>query len=58
MQNLSSQTTERTAIGNLAVVNNFRRIIETRNMSLMNKELYQFLNLYCGFIAHYNIQGF
>jgi hypothetical protein len=27
-------------------------------MSLMNKELYQFLNLYCGFIAHYDINGF
>ena len=25
---------------------------------MMDKELYQFLNLYCGFIAHYNIYGF
>jgi len=58
MQSVSSQTAGRTTIGNLAVVNNFRRVIETRNMSLMNKELYQFLNLYCGFIAHYNIHGF
>jgi hypothetical protein len=24
----------------------------------MDKELYQFLNLYCGFIAHYDIYGF
>ena len=24
----------------------------------MTKELYDFLNLYCGFIAHYNIHGF
>ena len=58
MQSVSSQATERTAIGSLPVVNNFRRVIEARNMSLMNKELYQFLNLYCGFIAHYNIHGF
>lgn len=42
----------------LAVVRNFRRVIEARDISLMNKELYQFLNLYCGFIAHYDINGF
>ena len=24
----------------------------------MSKELYEFLNLHCGFIAHYNINGF
>lgn len=58
MQRVSSQAAERTAIGNLPVVKNFRRVIEARDMSLMNKELYQFLNLYCGFIAHYNIHGF
>ena len=45
-------------IGKLAVVRNFRRVIEARDISLMNKELYQFLNLYCGFIAHYDINGF
>ena len=55
MQNLTDQ---KDAIGTLAVVKNFKRVIEARDMSLMNKELYQFLNLYCGFIAHYNIQGF
>ena len=58
MQSVSSQDIERTAIGSLPVVKNFRRIIEARDMSLMNKELYLFLNLYCGFIAHYNIHGF
>ena len=58
MQSVSSQAKERTAISSLPGVNNFRRVIEARNMSLMNKELYQFLNLYCGFIAHYNIHGF
>ena len=45
-------------ISRLSVVRNFMRIIESRDISLMNKELYQFLNLYCGFIAHYNINGF
>lgn len=63
MQSVSSHTSERRevakrAIETLPVVRNFRKVIEARNMSLMNKELYQFLNLYCGFIAHYNIHGF
>ncbi len=49
---------DRKPIGNLLVVRNFRRVIEARDISLMNRELYQFLNLYCGFIAHYNINGF
>jgi hypothetical protein len=63
MQIVSSHTSERRevakrAIETLPVVRNFRRVIEGRDMSIMNKELYQFLNLYCGFIAHYNIHGF
>ena len=48
----------RKPISSLSVVRNFRRVIEARDVSLMNKELYQFLNLYCGFIAHYDINGF
>ena len=40
------------------VIKNFQEVIETRNIDKMNKELYQFLNLYCGFIAHYDINGF
>ena len=42
----------------IAVIKNFKEVIETRNIDKMNKELYEFLNLYCGFIAHYNINGF
>ena len=42
----------------LSVVKNFRNVVENRDISLMRKELYEFLNLYCGFIAHYNIDGF
>ena len=52
------QLTVQKAIGNVPVVRKFRQVIEKRNMSLMDKELYQFLNLYCGFIAHYNLYGF
>jgi hypothetical protein len=42
----------------IAVIKNFKEVIETRSIDKMNKELYQFLNLYCGFIAHYDINGF
>ena len=42
----------------IAVIKNFKEVIETRNIDKMNKELYEFLNLHCGFIAHYDINGF
>ena len=42
----------------IAVIKNFKEVIEKRDINRMNKELYEFLNLYCGFIAHYNINGF
>jgi hypothetical protein len=58
MQSVSSEIVGKTGIGNLPVVRKFRKVIEKRDMSMMDKELYQFLNLYCGFIAHYNIYGF
>ena len=63
MQSVFSQINERGRaskedIERLSVVRNFQKVIKARDMSLMNKELYQFLNLYCGFIAHYNIHGF
>ena len=63
MQSVSSQTikrreAEKTVIERLPVVRNFRQVIEARDMSIMNKGLYQFLNLHCGFIAHYDIHGF
>ncbi len=48
----------RKPIGKLSVVRNFKKVIEARNIRHMKKELYEFLNLYCGFIAHYDINGF
>ena len=42
----------------IAVIKNFKEVIEEKDINRMNKELYDFLNLYCGFIAHYNINGF
>ena len=41
-----------------SVIKNFKEVIETRDIDRMNKELYHFLTLYCGFIAHYDINGF
>lgn len=58
MQSVSRKIVGGTGIGNLPVVRKFRRVIENRDMGHMDKELYQFLNLHCGFIAHYNIHGF
>ena len=58
MQMALVESDDRKPIGKLRVVRNFKQMIEERDMSLMKKELYQFLNLYCGFIAHYNINGF
>ena len=40
------------------LVNNLIRLIKDRNMDKLKKPLYQFINLNCGFIAHYNIDGF
>ncbi len=45
-------------IGKILVVRNFRTVIENHDIRNMNNKLYQFLNLYCGFIAHYDINGF
>ena len=42
----------------IPVIKNFREVIENRNIEKMSKELYEFLTLYCGFIAHCNIEGF
>ena len=52
------KSSEKKPISKLPVVRNFRQVIEARDINFMNKELYQFLNLYCSFIAHYNINGF
>ena len=48
----------RKSIGKISVVRNFSKVVESRDINNMTKELYEFLNLYCGFIAHYNIDGF
>ncbi len=45
-------------VSSLNVVKCFKRVIESRDINKMTRELYQFLNLHCGFIAHYDIHGF
>jgi hypothetical protein len=42
----------------IAVIRNFKEVIESRDIDRMSKELYHFLTLHCGFIAHYDINGF
>lgn len=42
----------------IAVIKNFQEVIENKDIGRMNKELYEFLILHCGFIAHYDINGF
>ena len=58
MQMKLMKTPDRKPLSKLSIARNFRQVIENRDMSLMGRELYEFLNLYCGFIAHYNIDGF
>jgi hypothetical protein len=58
MQNELVKPSDRKAIEKLKIVRNFRNVIETHDISLMNRELYQFLTLSCGFIAHYDINGY
>jgi hypothetical protein len=52
------ETSDRKPVICLYVVKNFTKVIESRDINKMTRELYNFLNLYCGFIAHYDINGF
>ena len=58
MQMQLMNTSNKQPVSSLRVVKNFRKVIESRDINAMTKELYQFLNLHCGFIAHYDINGF
>ncbi|WP_121616830.1 hypothetical protein [Virgibacillus halodenitrificans] len=40
------------------IYQNFKKCIDERSLESMKKPLYQHLNLYCSFIAHYSIEGF
>ena len=42
----------------IAVIKNFKAVIEAKDIGRMKRELYEFLHLHCGFIAHYDINGF
>ena len=42
----------------IPIIKSFKEVVETKDIGRMNKELYEFLTLSCGFIAHYNIEGF
>jgi hypothetical protein len=58
MEKALQKSSEEKSIRRLPVVHTFEKVIEARDINLMNKELYRFLTLYCGFIAHYDINGF
>jgi hypothetical protein len=58
MQMQLIETTGSKPVKSLYVVKNFCKVIESRDINNMTKELYDFLNLYCGFIAHYDITSF
>ena len=58
MQTQLIEASDRKPVTCLYVVINFRKVIESRDINKMTRELYIFLNLYCGFIAHYDINGF
>ena len=45
-------------VSTLSIVKAFKKIIEGRDISKITKELYEFFHLHCGFIAHYDINGF
>ena len=40
------------------LVNNLKRIIKARSLEPLQKKLYEFIHLNCGFIAHNDISGF
>ena len=41
-----------------SVLRNFEQVLKTKDSSKIGKQLYKCLNVYCGFIAHYDIRGF
>jgi len=47
-----------TACQKQRVFDRFKKVIDSRDIDLMNKSLYEHLHLHCGFIAHYDIHGF
>ena len=56
--NKAESNQNRKPVNSLSVVRNFKKIIASRDIGHMRKELYEFLHLHCGFIAHYDINGF
>ncbi len=47
-----------TAVQKFKAYKKFKSVIKKRDINLMDKNLYQHLNLHCGYIAHYDINGF
>ena len=58
MQDDVVTTKRKKPLAALGIVKNFREVIEERDIHLLQKELYEFLHLFCGFQAHYDLCGF
>ncbi|MDX1806905.1 MAG: hypothetical protein R3267_07760 [Paenisporosarcina sp.] len=41
-----------------SLLKKFKRSVNTKSIEKMDKKLYHFFMYHCGFIAHYNLQGF
>ena len=41
-----------------SLLRSFERCLKSKNLESMTKDLYEFFNQRCGFIAHYDIHGF
>ena len=41
-----------------ALTDNYKRILRHKDINKLNKPLYNFIILYCSFIAHYDLHGF
>lgn len=40
------------------LISNFKLILKQGNLRSLHKPLYEFIHLHCGFIAHYDLNGF
>ena len=55
---IMSQITRWKPLNTRAIINNLKKIFETKDIGLLTKPTYNFLYLTSGFIAHYDKHGF
>ncbi len=47
-----------TAMEKVRLYRKFEKVVKRRDSSLIDKSLYTFLHVFCGYIAHYNLHGY